>query len=386
MSISRTFTIVLAACIFLGGCGGAAAGEWSPSDCAAQAVRAGDEAQKAASEALRRALAEDRGRGVTAAVMIDGRLVWSEALGYANDRDAITPAARIRIGSVSKGFTAAMLGALVEAGRADPDAVVQTYVPEFPRKAADITLRQLVTHTSGLRHYDFGNYAEANNTVHYARLTDALKLFANDALVSQPGQAVHYSSFGFNLLGVAIERITGTDYGQALHTLVTEPMGLNSVALDDATVTVPCRTAFYTNSFGWLQTATVQRDSSDYYPSGGLVATSEDLARFATAVFGDGSSEAFRALMTQPPVLADGEPGAHAFAWEVHRDAAGDVDWYGLGGAANGAHASVRYYPRLRMAVAGAINYNFFLTERRPAFFRAIREEIPAIYAEAAAG
>ena len=211
-----------------------------------------------------------------------------------------------------------------------------------------------------------------------------LSLFADDPLVSRPGEAVHYSSFGYNLLGVAIERIEGTSYGEALRRLVTAPLGLDSVGLDDAHAKVPCRTAFYSNTFGWLQTATVKRDSSDYYPSGGLVATSEDLARFAAAVFGEDGSPAARALMSQPPTLADGKPGKHAFAWEVHRDEEGNVDWYGLGGAANGAHASVRYYPRLRMAVAGAINYNFFLTERRPAFFRVIREEIPAIYAKAA--
>jgi hypothetical protein len=81
--------------------------------------------------------------------------------------------------------------------------------------------------------------------------------------------------------------------------------------------------------------------------------------------------------------LAGGKPGRYAFAWEIHRGPDGEVDWYGLGGAANGAHASVRYYPRLDIAIAGAINYNFFLTDKQPAFFRAIREEIPALYGAA---
>lgn len=355
--------------------------EWSSTSCPG-AVVGGGAREHAASQSLQRALAEDHGAGATAAIIIDGQLVWSEALGRANGRgDPLTTAAQIRIGSVSKGFTAALLARLYETRGVDLDAPIQTYVPSFPRKDHDISLRQLATHTSGVRHYDFSNFDEANNTAHYERLSDALAIFADDPLVTEPGAAVTYSSFGYNLIGVAAENIANVPYGQALRQQITTPLGLNSVSLDDATVRNPCRPNFYTNAFGSARIQTIWRDSSDYYPSGGLLATSEDLARFAYATFAtDAFDEEAQALFTETPALPNGERGQFAFAWQMERDANGEVEWYGLGGAANGAHASVRYYPHLRMAVAGAINYNFYLTERRPAFFRAIREEIPAIY------
>lgn len=331
---------------------------------------------------MRRALAEDEGAGATAAIIIDGQLVWSEAFGRANGRgDPLTTAAQIRIGSVSKGFTAALLARLYETGSVNLDAPIQTYVPDFPRKTHDISLRQLATHTSGVRHYDFSNFEEANNTRHYERLSEALFIFADDPLVTEPGVAVTYSSLGYNLIGVAAENIAGAPYGEALRASVTGPLGLNSVGLDDATLSNPCRPMFYTNAFGSMRMQTIWRDSSDFYPSGGLLGTSEDLARFAYATFAtEAFSDGARSLFMETPRLANGENGQFSFAWQVERGADGEVEWYGLGGAANGAHASVRYYPRLRMAVAGAINYNFYLTEQRPAFFRAIREDIPAIY------
>jgi serine beta-lactamase-like protein LACTB, mitochondrial len=355
--------------------------EWSTAGCPGAVVRGGAR-ERQASEALRRALAEDNGAGATAAIVIDGHLVWSEAFGQADGRGAaLTTGAQIRIGSVAKGFTAAIIARLHETRGIDLDAPIQTYVPNFPPKAHEISLRQLATHTSGVRHYDFSNFDEANNTRHYERLSDALGVFADDPLVTEPGAAVTYSSLGYNLIGVAAENIMGVPYGEALRQTVIEPLGLSSVALDDAAVRNPCRPVFYTNALGRLRVPTIWRDSSDYYPSGGLLATSEDLARFAYATFAtDAFGESARSLFTQTPTLANGEQGQFAFAWQVERDANGEVAWYGLGGAANGAHASVRYYPRLRMAVAGAINYNFYLTERRPAFFRAVREEIPAIY------
>lgn len=369
--------------VLLAGCGSKPAeleDEWTAQACAAATLTGNDPRQRSATAALERALAEDAGPGATAAVVIDGKLVWSDALGTADGASPLTPAAQIRIGSVAKVFTATMLADVAAAGRVDLDAPIQTYVPEFPRKEHEISLRQLATHTSGLRHYDFSKLSEANNKVHYAKLGDALALFADDPLVAAPGSAVHYTSFGYNLIGVALENVLQEGYGRALRRLVGDPLRLKSVDLDDAGRRIPCRPTFYTNLFGRFTIETFWRDSSDYYPSGGLLATSEDLARFAHAMFATEALTAeARALLTQPASLADGT-ARFAFGWEVRKDAAGNVVWYGSGGAANGAHASVRYYPSQRMAVAGAINYNFWLTGRRPAFFRAIRDEIPAVY------
>jgi serine beta-lactamase-like protein LACTB, mitochondrial len=336
----------------------------------------------AARGVLHGALAEDHGGGIQAAVYRDGRLIWSEAVGLAaTDPDRpLNGRTQMRIGSVSKLFTALAAARLYASGQLRLDAPVQTYVPEFPEKAAPITARQLASHTSGLRQYDFGKLSEANNTTHYASLSEALKLFANDPLVAEPGARVHYSSFGFNLLGVMVERAAGRDYGAAMQTLVAHPLGLSASTLDDARADLPCRTEFFTILGGRMRVRAPGRDSSDYYPSSGLLSTAEDLARLADgALRGDALPPAMRELFVTPLATNDGRP-AYTFGWQIGLDPDGRVAWYGHGGTTNGSYASVRYYPASRTTVAVIANYNLWLTKRPPAVLRAARESLPRIF------
>lgn len=361
----------------------ATAAEYDARACApAQAAPASPQAARARATLLK-ALHEDHGGGIQAAVMQDGRLVWSEAVGRAGfwPDQPLTRATQMRIGSVSKLFTAIAAARLAEAGRLDVDAPIQRYVPEFPAKGATITARQLASHTSGLRQYDFASLRESNSTVHYARLSDALKVFAADPLVNRPGARFHYSSLGFNLLGVAVERASGQAFPEAVATLVTRPLGMGHSGIDDRTATLACRTAFSTVAFGWLRIPAPPRDASDYYPSGGMLSTAEDLARMADATMrGEGAAPGMRSLFTTPARLANGQALDRGFGWEIGRDAAGRVVWYGHGGTTNGAYASVRYYPAQRITVAAVANYNLWLTDRAPAVLRVARKDLPEVF------
>lgn len=315
--------------------------------------------------------------------MRDGKLVWSEAMGRAGfwPSQPLTTETRMRIGSVSKVFTAVAAARLAESGRMDLDAPVQRYVPEFPVKPWPVTIRQLATHTSGIRQYDFSSLKDSNSTKHYARLSDALATFASDPLVSRPGTTFHYSSLAFNLLGVAVERAGAEPYPQAVERLTTEPLGMTHSEIDDGAATMACRSQFSTILGGWLRVPAPPRDASDYYPSGGMLSTAEDLAEMADGVMRGGAvSAATLALFTTPARLSNGRASGYGFGWEVGRDASGAVTWYGHGGTTNGAYASVRYYPRERVTVAAIANYNFWLTKRRPSFFRAAREELPRAF------
>ncbi|MGH8245210.1 MAG: serine hydrolase domain-containing protein, partial [Gammaproteobacteria bacterium] len=93
--------------------------------------------------------------GLSAAVAMDGTIVWSEGFGYADveHRAPVWPASRFRIGSVSKSLTAAAVAKLVEQGKLDLDAPIQRYVPSFPDHKQKITTRQLAGHLAGIRHY-----------------------------------------------------------------------------------------------------------------------------------------------------------------------------------------------------------------------------------------
>src|SRR6266576_1390468 len=123
---------------------------------------------------------------VALVVAVDGKLVWSEAFGYA-DLDAKRPATtatQFRIGSVSKPLTADAVAQLYEAGKLDLDAPVQRYVPTFPQKGAPITTRMLGGHLAGIRHY---KGAEFTLNQHFASVTAGLAIFKDDSLVAPPG-------------------------------------------------------------------------------------------------------------------------------------------------------------------------------------------------------
>jgi serine beta-lactamase-like protein LACTB, mitochondrial len=338
---------------------------------------------RAAHAALERALAEDHGGGVQAAVMQDGRLIWSEAIGVATagPDQPLSRRTQMRIGSVSKLFTATAAARLHAERRLDLDAPVQAYVGEFPVKSAPITVRQLATHTSGLRHYNFAKLSEGNNTTRYPSLTAALRLFADDPLVAAPATAANYSSFGFNLLGVVVERASGLPFPRALDRLVSGPFKLRDSVIDDPAADLPCRTGFFTVVRGEVRTPAPGRDSSDYYPSGGLLSTAEDLARLGDNAFhGRATPAAARRLVRTRATLNDGSPIAYTFGWQLGLDSQGRIAWYGHGGTTNGAYASLRHYPESGVTVAVIANYNFFATSRSPAVLRAARDELPGIF------
>jgi len=339
------------------------------------------ESRAEASALLEEALQADNGPGVQAAVVIDGQLVWSVALGQADleGRVAMDPTTRLRIGSVSKVLTSALAARLVEDGRLDPEATVQTYLPDFPEKGSPVTSRLLASHTSGIRHYDFSNMAEANNTHHYDGVGQALAVFAEDALEAAPRTRFLYSSFGFNLLGAVTEAAAGEPFLDALSSWVTAPLSLDDTVGDSALAIVPGRGRFYTLRDNGELINTIWRDSSDYYPSGGLLSTAQDLAQLTSAMFeGDFFGPRSKTLFTTPATLADGTPVPYSFGWQVKTDGDGTVIHYGHGGLTNGATAEVRYLPRQRMAIAVITNYNFWFADS-PSTISVVTDVIPAV-------
>lgn len=326
-------------------------------------------------------IARDGGPGVMAAVAVDGEIVWSGVAGVADLEAgvAMTPQTRLRIGSVSKTITAALVLRLAEQDLIDLDADIRTLVPELtePTRGA-VTPRLMAAHLSGIRQYDFSDYLDANNVYFYPTLTEALARTAGDPLVHQPGEAHLYTSIGFNVLGVAAERASELSFAEAVARDVTGPLRLADTLIDHPLNVIERRSRFYTRFPDGVTRNTIWRDSSDYYPSGGMLSTAEDLVRFTAATFdGDWLGPASRALLTAETTSNAGVPTGYSFGWQVERDDAGDIVSFAHGGETNGAYALVRYFPETRLAVAGVMNANFATGE--PYFFEAVGEVLPAL-------
>lgn len=294
--------------------------------------------------------------GASVTVIRNDTTVWSEGFGWADveQRVAVTPLTRFRIGSVSKSLTSIALGLLVQEGKLEIDAPIQRYVPSFPVKKAPVTVRGLAGHTAGIRHYR-GN--EMLIQRHYPSVTESLDIFRNDTLLFTPGTRFSYSSYGFNLLSAAIERAAGEPFVEFMAQRVIEPLGLRHTVAEFADSLIPFRAHFYTRADtgrGIINAPYV--DNSYKWAGGGYLSTTEDLARLGQLLL-EGAllrPETRRMLWTSQRT-ADGKETGYGMGWFTDRDAAGRRRVFHSGGSVGGT-AYLLIYPDEKLVLALLVN------------------------------
>ncbi len=171
---------------------------------------------------------------MSAAVSKNGEIIWSGQSGIAETETAgpINPDTKFRTASVSKLFAATLALKLAEDGKLDLDADIRTYVPDWPdHGGAVITLRHLAAHTSGISHYDGGDHYDA--TAQYATLNDSLSIYAHKKLLFAPGEDYSYSSYGYALMGAAIENVTEESFADTLERHVTGALLLTETSAEN---------------------------------------------------------------------------------------------------------------------------------------------------------
>ena len=282
--------------------------------------------------------------GAAIAVTVGDRVVWLDSLGKTIRSDT-----QFRTGSVSKVMTAAALMRLVEAGKVRLDAPVGAYLPSFPQR--QITIRQLAGHLGGIRHY---SRSEFINRTHYESATASLARFANDPLVAAPGEKYAYSSYGFNVIGAVIEQVTGQSFEAAMRSLVFQPLGMRDTSLSESSAA-----RWYVKGNDGAIGIAPEVDLSDRLPSGGILSTARDLARFGIGMTGDdflnGSS---RQTMFSSQKTSEGKETNVGIAWRIAKDDSGRT-FVHHGGEAMGARAFILVYPAERVSVSFVSNLSF---------------------------
>jgi CubicO group peptidase (beta-lactamase class C family) len=221
--------------------------------------------------------------GLSIGVVRDRELRWSAGYGLADIENDVpaTPASVYRLASVAKPITATAVLQLAERGRLDLDAPIQRYVPDFPEKPWPITARHLLAHQSGIRNW---TDEEFHNTRRFTSIAESLIPFRDDALLFEPSTKTQYTSLGFTLLGAAVEGAGSTPFMEQLRASVFQPAGMESARDDNVFAIVPHRArGYFRRGDGSLGNAPLT-DTSNRIPGGGLVATAEDAARFASAL------------------------------------------------------------------------------------------------------
>jgi CubicO group peptidase (beta-lactamase class C family) len=220
--------------------------------------------------------------GMSVAIAVDDKIVFAKGYGFTDlvSHEPVTVDSPFRLASISKTLTAVAAMQLAEQGALELDAPVQTYVPSFPQKPWPVTSRELLAHTSGIRHY--ASTAEILSTKHYTDIVSPLEIFENDPLKFEPGTKFAYSSYGYNLLGAIIAAAAHEPFVDRVRHRVLEPAGMKHAAAEDSP-NIAHATGYFVG-VGDERLPVPFYDVSNKLPSGGYVATASDLAELAIAL------------------------------------------------------------------------------------------------------
>jgi len=264
---------------------------------------------------------------ISVAVGIGGDLVWADAHGYVDIESLTlaTPDSVYAIGSVSKPITAVLTALLWQDRLLDVDTDVRDYVPSFPEKEHSITLRQLLSHQAGIRHYRFGwkppTFSESALNRQFVNTDESLALFANDALLFKPDTGFNYSTFGYTLIAAAVERVTGQPYIGALQEHVLEPLKMERTSLDLAGQIPGTRATDYVGTFSKKAVIKAPPTNSSYkWAGGGLVSTPSDLVKFGNAMLSNEFlGEPIRTAVFTARALPSGDlnPQHYGLGWRI---------------------------------------------------------------------
>lgn len=221
--------------------------------------------------------------GLSLAIGAAGKLSLEAAFGSADVENDVParPATVFRLASASKTMTAVAVLQLAEERRLDLDAPVWRYCPAYPPQPSPVTARLLLSHQGGVRGY---RRDERPETRPYRSVAEGLALFAGDPLAYEPGTAVAYSTYGYSLLGCAVEGAAGRAFAQVLAERVFSPAGMTSTRPEDLGALLPGRAnGYFRGPAGELRNSGLA-DMSYKVPGGGLVGTASDTARFGLAL------------------------------------------------------------------------------------------------------
>lgn len=353
---------------------------------AAHAAPVEDPATLAAVDAASKAaLAEGRTAGFTLAIMSHGAMIFDRGYGMANleTHTAAAPETVYRIASINKQFTAAAILLLVEQGKLGLDDKLSRFLPDFPR-SGEVTIRQLLTHTSGLKDYTEDEQywrtrsrldANTDEFVHYIAELKPLFDF-------EPGTRFHYSNSGYYLLGAVLEKVTGLPLA-SVEADVFKKAGMTHTAIDRAEDIVPHRASGYErvkDQPGAFEN-TPFISMSTVGANGSMRSTTQDLARWHRELLaGRVVSPASLKLMLTPGRLKDGrlassakfEPGEpesaaaapsgpneptrdYGYGLNIERDADGHK-LYAHEGGINGFRSRLVTYPDAELTIVFLAN------------------------------
>lgn len=253
--------------------------------------------------------------GLALAVVKDGKIVLARGYGFANVeyQVAVKPETIFQSGSTGKQFTATAVMMLMEEGKLSLDDKLTKYFPDAPDAWSAITIRHMLTHTSGMTDYpqDFDlrrDYTE----------DDLFQRIKTIPLAFQPGEKWSYSNLAYVMLGILIHKISGKFYGDFLQERIFKPLEMTTARIISEADIVPNRAAGYRLANGQLKNQSWVSPSLNTTADGALYLTVYDMAKWDAALYTEKLlKRSSLEQMWTPVKLNDGKTFPYGFGWSL---------------------------------------------------------------------
>ena len=296
--------------------------------------------------------------GMSVAIAQRGRIVYQQGFGYRNQEQLLpaTAQTRYRLASISKSVTSVLVMLLVEQGRLDLDRDLGGYLPDLSREHKAIQLSQLLSHQSGIRHYE----PDDPDTLKFEYCHKAINFFQDDALKFSPGERFLYSTHAYTMLGAALEKATDKSFRQLVIDEITVKQNLPTLCPEDRSINNPQRATLYDNVATrdsqtgkppGIRNMPVAADNISWKcPGGGLESTAPDLCRFALKLMnGSLLKDANRQQLWTARKLTSGKVTSYGLGWVIGSTNA--HSYVAHSGSQLGAKSYLRIYPEEEIVV-----------------------------------
>ncbi len=315
-------------------------------------------------------------------VIQDGKPILSNSYGLAN-LETGAPCSEItnyRLASVTKQFTAMSVMILAEQKKLLLDDPLPKFFPGFPGYGKEITVRRLLTHTSGLLDYEDLIPAAATAQVTDHDVLELLKL--QDKTMFAPGSKFHYSNTGFAFLALIVQAASGKSFAQFLHDNIFQPLGMeNSVAFEPGISSVKNRTLGYTEQENTGQPRrefkmTDQSTTSAVLGDGGIYSSTADMFKWDQALYTEKlvSREMLKQAWTASSASSDFKGSGYGFGWYIGSQNGVPCVWHY--GSTCGFSTHIDRFPERKLSL-------IILTNRRNAPMKDLSRGLVDIYLKA---
>ena len=293
--------------------------------------------------------------GISVSVSVDGEFVYSEGIGVAS-KELNVPTqrnTRFRIGNTSQIFTTYLIAKLQEQGLLNIDDSFYKYIPNFPKKRYDFTLRMLANQVAGFPE-------TTKNEIIENRESKSLKAYVskyeNDSLVYEPNTYLLKSDYSIALLGILAEDITKKKYDKLVHEMILDTLHLENTSLDNPLIITPNRSEYYSRDYIARLINAPEVNLFPAAPAIGFLSTADDLNKASQLIFKPGflTQESIN-LFNEPYKLSSGQNINKSFGWLMMEDREGRK-LIGQIGNTIGGRSAIVVYPEQKLVVSMCSN------------------------------